>query len=129
MNLLDIIFFSLKLFGAVAFIIVGISFAVYKLKSASRLNKKETLAPVIENVPEIIIPEIENYAPPVRPIQKRFVILNEINGVNPVGDNLHDSIAEEYPAKNINSLNQDKPLNIFSRYSNNSFEPMHKIKL
>lgn len=128
MNLLDIIFFSLKLFGAVAFIIVGISFAVYKLKSASKLNKKEPLVSVIENVPEIIIPEKEKYVPPIRPIQNRFVIMNEINSMNQARENAHNSIAEEYPAKNINSLNQEKPLNIFSRYSNNSFEPMHKIK-
>ena len=129
MNLLDIIFFSLKLFGAVTFIIVGFSFALYKLKSAAKLKKKALTVPVIENEPEIIIPKKEIIIPESHPVQRRFVIMNEFNNINQSTENAYISLNEESPNKNINSFNQDKPLNIFSRYSNNSFEPMHKIKL
>ncbi len=129
MNLLDIIFFSLKLFGAVTFIIVGFSFALYKIKSSAKLNKKALTIPVIENEPPKLIPEKEIIIPESRPVQRRFVIMNEFNEMNQSIENAYISINEESPDKNINTFNQNKPLNIFSRYSNNSFEPMHKIKL
>ncbi len=132
MELIQIIVTSLKLFVLVAAIVVLVSYFIYKVKDRKR-SKPYTNIPAVDivNQPIQFLQEpVENRIIERKPA--RFQVLNVENG--PVEDEiiLKKKVLPNYvPAS---SLKYKQPairdaFDIFERYSNSDFEPMHKVKL
>lgn len=133
MELIDIIIFSLKLFSLASIIVVAISYFVFKVKDRKRVKpymRQEIPAPISTNF-QYQEPETNN---------SRFQILNDpYTAQNNFSPQSSQEIAFEKPQ--VISYYKDKPsqsfrreaqtgdYNIYERYSANTFEPMHKIKL
>jgi len=126
MNLLDIIIFSLKIFSAVSIIVVGFSYFIYKIKSGSKV--KPYLVPSVVKEPEIKIEPQENFVEESKPAYNRFVVMNEFSEKSYRANPNYNVPLSRFSGRNENNGRAEE-YNIFNRYSNSSFEPMHKIKL
>jgi|YelNatPaOPRAMG01_1025707.scaffolds.fasta_scaffold00440_3 hypothetical protein len=131
MELLDIIYSTLKLFSLLAVILVAISYLIFKIKDHKRPKPYFSLANSIpqENISDKTLEPIAS---------KKMQILNE--SIYPASQNYHESsegiVLEKLKVNVIQASNvknnfhegrKAEKLNIFDRYSN-SIEPMHKIK-
>ncbi len=133
MELIQIIIISLKLFVLLAAIIVLVSYFVFKVKDRKRRKpysnsfKEEP----IKESPLKNLPSNLNEVP-IENKNSRFQVLNM-----PANFASDDIIVQKKDFKNQlfnNSINykqyeSNKSLDIYERYSNSDFEPMHKIKL
>ncbi|HED37205.1 MAG TPA: hypothetical protein ENI76_03040 [Ignavibacteria bacterium] len=135
MELMQIIAVSLKLFIAVSAVLIVISYSIYKIKSRS--NVKPYLRPAPTNASKfrikIITHETEEKLPEVHlASHKRFKVVNEKlnltydNSLNKPKLKLEKLVETNKLSKNKISNPED---NILTHYSNNNFEPMHKLKV
>lgn len=125
MELLDIIYSTLKLFSLLAVILVAISYLIFKIKDHKRPKPYFSLA---NSIPQENI--LDKTLEPIAP--KKMQILNE--SIYPASQNYHENsegiVLEKLKVnvkKNFHEGRKEEKLNIFDRYSN-SIEPMHKIK-
>ncbi len=125
MNLLDIIIFSLKIFSAISIIVVGFSYFIYKIKSGAKV--KPYMVPTVVKEPEIKIEPAENFVEDRKPSYNRYVVMNEVSENSFRANPNYNVPLSRFAGRNEN--NGGEQFNIFNRYSNSSFEPMHKIKL
>ncbi len=122
MDLLDIIIFSLKIFALTSLIIVAVSYFIFKLKDRTRVKPYMNSNP-IETSGTIL--KIEDKK--IEPLKQRYEILND-ESISI--DKKHIRMERPVVIKKIlsNTVEDRKLSNIFSHYSKNAIEPMHKIK-
>ena len=130
MELIQIIIISLKLFALFAAIVVLVSYFIYKVKDRKRRKPYSDISTVepVNNPIQIKVEPIENKS-------GRFQVLNVEMQPFHLADK--EFIIKKKDIKNYFSNTSQRykknparePANIYDRYSNSNFEPMHKIKL
>ncbi len=127
MELIQIIITSLKLFVLLAAIVILVSYFIFKVKDRKR-PKPYTEGSSNEPVRQ---PQHIKVAP-VENKQARFQVLNM--AANFAADEVifqKKNFKDQFFGNPINykQIESNKTLDIYERYSNSNFEPMHKIKL
>ncbi len=133
MELLDIIVFTLKIFGLSAIIIVSISYLVFKIKDRHRIKPYMKQSSTTVQQP----PEIKYEEQVLSP--SRFQILNETPNSHPKNIQVEEQdfgyerpqALNRYKTVPVNNFKKEIKTNtndIFNYYSKNTFEPMYKVK-
>ncbi len=138
MELLEIIFISLKLFSASSLIVILLSYFFYKVKSRGRLKPYVRLgidlaSETLEEDEEKI--QAANNQFLLRP--NKFKIINEnktelreraFRGDENYSEELQ-MIQEDIITEETLQYFNEEELDIYKYYSNNTFQPMHKLNL
>ncbi len=133
MELMQIIVFSLKLFIVASIIIISISYSIYKIKNRSTI--KPYLRPSSMDTSKfrikIVTRDSELQTERAYPTNDRFKVLNDSTNFVNNQPQYHQRLKNtELEKSNYQPqyMHSNSGQNIFSYYSNNNLEPMHKLK-
>lgn len=139
MELIDIIVHSLKLFALTSFIVLIISYTIFKIKDRNRIKpymvatSPSTPAPIIfeeeqSDIKEVVHEKkvkIEAVDPALERRRERFKIINRKTEMREKTIIDEPVIKVKAAKKEAAAADQD----IYNLYSENSITPMHKLKL
>ncbi len=140
MELIDIIIYVLKLFALSSFILLTLSYMIFKIKDRSRIkpymvlstnNSVNASTRHYKIIPHEEKPEADKNNPPVKKLRstRRYKVINEQTTYRIESESKEDKTPIPEPAPVRQQRSTPRKMDVYSFYSTSKFESMHKLKL